>query len=1015
MRRLVIFLAVCGLLGAVQAAAAIPALASTAVPPVTHVSAKALSSSAVRLSWRWPSASSVVSVTIRMAKGSAAPKSPSGGQAAGKASRPGHTVTVRRLKARTRYAFAVFARNSRGKYAKAATVRATTRPRPLKVATASLANGVKGMAYLQVLSASGGVPPYKWSATGLPTGLRLSSAGVISGYPRSARTRTVTLLVRDARRVAERRKLKLRIPSSLPSGCIARSCAKVSKDGHTVQVPATDITAVTRDARTGKVTKVGLSGIKVAKGDVLVLAAASGIPSGLIAVVKSVTAGKQSGSLTAGVATATPADAYHRGIVQAIGKPPAAAGRRGLARSAPVRSETDLHCGGKVTSAVRGLTVTPSLTPTVAAEWAHPDYGGKGLYHGAGGLSLFQFGLTGTITVNLGVSVSGKATCELDLPGIERGIYVEPVGWVVFQLDPSLTLKTTAQVDVRTSVTLSCDTELVWDHGKSTRSDYCGESHQPLELGVGSGVDATLTGAIDTSLTLDDLPGVTGNVEAVLHAGYHPERHPIAEIDAKSDWDIKAVLFNIWKSGPSLTIAKGTFFNKTLATYDTPPPPPVTTRTATQAPLPAGAATQQAYASLVAVACPDVSSCTAVGSYTDSADFLQGLLETGAETRWTPAKAPLPKGADSDSNLTAVACPAATSCVALGDYDDSSGNTQGLLLTGSGAAWKAAKAPLPSGAPSSQYVSLNSVACPSASSCTAVGSYSSAKGQSGLILTRSGSSWKAVSAPLPAHANPAPEASLTAVTCPSSSSCTAVGTYTDASGIQQGLLLTGSGKSWTAAQAPLPRGATTNLVFLDAVACPAAFSCVVGGWYRDAATSYNQGLVLAESGRSWTATLAPLPDPGSDNPNAVLNAVACPAVSSCVAAGEYQDVTGVHYQGLLLTGSGMSWTPTQPLLPVGASQDSHVQISALACPAASSCFAAGSYYASGTGFQGLLLTGAGTSWTPAQAPLPPAAAASDPEVSLYSVACPSPAACTAVGTFSDTDGNGQGLLIASPG
>ena len=72
-------------------------------------------------------------------------------------------------------------------------------PKRLKITTRRLAEGVKGLFYLQVLSASGGVPPYRWEATGLPGGLTLSRTGVISGYPRSARTRTVRLRVRDAR------------------------------------------------------------------------------------------------------------------------------------------------------------------------------------------------------------------------------------------------------------------------------------------------------------------------------------------------------------------------------------------------------------------------------------------------------------------------------------------------------------------------------------------------------------------------------------------------------------------------------------------------------------------------------------------------------------------------------------------------------------------------------------------------------------------------------------------------
>ena len=52
-----------------------------------------------------------------------------------------------------------------------------------QITTASLPGAGVGVAYSQALSASGGTAPYLWSVTAgvLPTGLTLSSAGVISG------------------------------------------------------------------------------------------------------------------------------------------------------------------------------------------------------------------------------------------------------------------------------------------------------------------------------------------------------------------------------------------------------------------------------------------------------------------------------------------------------------------------------------------------------------------------------------------------------------------------------------------------------------------------------------------------------------------------------------------------------------------------------------------------------------------------------------------------------------------
>lgn len=63
-----------------------------------------------------------------------------------------------------------------------------TAPAPVSttpsVVTTSLAKAKKGVSYITVVAATGGTPPYSWSATGLPAGLTMMSAtGVISGTP----------------------------------------------------------------------------------------------------------------------------------------------------------------------------------------------------------------------------------------------------------------------------------------------------------------------------------------------------------------------------------------------------------------------------------------------------------------------------------------------------------------------------------------------------------------------------------------------------------------------------------------------------------------------------------------------------------------------------------------------------------------------------------------------------------------------------------------------------------------
>ncbi len=68
-----------------------------------------------------------------------------------------------------------------------------------QITTTSLPNGIQGTAYSATVAATGGTPPYQWSASGLPAGLSINAAsGAITGTPQNAGTFGVAVTVRDA-------------------------------------------------------------------------------------------------------------------------------------------------------------------------------------------------------------------------------------------------------------------------------------------------------------------------------------------------------------------------------------------------------------------------------------------------------------------------------------------------------------------------------------------------------------------------------------------------------------------------------------------------------------------------------------------------------------------------------------------------------------------------------------------------------------------------------------------------
>jgi len=88
----------------------------------------------------------------------------------------------------------------------------------LAVATSALPSGVLSTPYTTTLQASGGTTPYTWSlaagSNALPSGLQLSTAGVISGTPTTTGASTITVRVADAATASATRQLTLTIVAS---------------------------------------------------------------------------------------------------------------------------------------------------------------------------------------------------------------------------------------------------------------------------------------------------------------------------------------------------------------------------------------------------------------------------------------------------------------------------------------------------------------------------------------------------------------------------------------------------------------------------------------------------------------------------------------------------------------------------------------------------------------------------------------------------------------------------------
>jgi hypothetical protein len=370
------------------------------------------------------------------------------------------------------------------------------------------------------------------------------------------------------------------------------------------------------------------------------------------------------------------------------------------------------------------------------------------------------------------------------------------------------------------------------------------------------------------------------------------------------------------------------------------------TWTAVEATLPTGADSDP-NPILGPVSCASAGNCTTVGFYNDTSGKQQGVMLTETAGRWAPGVMAVPPSAATNPMVTinAVSCTSPGNCTAAGWYTDSSGHQQGLVLTQSSGRWVAAKAKLPAGAATNPLVYTSSVSCASAGNCAVVGEYNDTSGnEQGLLLTESSGTWVAAKAKLPSGAAANPFAAFTSLSCASAGNCTAVGYYEDTSGHSQGLMITQSSRAWgNGVKATLPAGAAKNPdAGIESVSCPSAGNCTAVGGYEDA-SGHGQAVLLIETSGKWIASVkALLPTGAAANPSAGMDSVSCPSVGNCAAIGTYSDRSGT--EGLLLTQSGGTWARgVKAALPGGAAADPDVTMGAVSCPSVGSCTAVGRY------------------------------------------------------------------------
>ncbi len=414
------------------------------------------------------------------------------------------------------------------------------------------------------------------------------------------------------------------------------------------------------------------------------------------------------------------------------------------------------------------------------------------------------------------------------------------------------------------------------------------------------------------------------------------------------------------------------------------------------------------FISVNGVSCTSASNCSAVGSYSVGATS-KTLIERWNGSSWKIVASPNPSGAIT-SFLMGVTCRSATSCFAVGGHVEAGDNKGGPLAERwNGTTWTVLPIATPKARATDALLTtarLNGVTCPSATSCTAVGYTAS----DALVERWNGSTWSRVATPaLPAQ-NAIAE--LRAVSCASVTDCSAVGVtllpVDQREGVERpnSVIEHWNGRAWSIQ----PRGpgvpVTMNhygaggLSELDGVSCPSTTSCAAVG---------NAAIAERWNGKAWS--LAPIEATGSDSQ---LYAASCPGASSCFAVGTAAALLEARHNTLVERWDGNAWSIVPSPTPSGINVDAALK--SISCVSPTNCFAVGSYNAVAdaglsSGFTAALIERwDGTRWSMVALPAP---APNTRHALLAAVSCTSATNCIAVGnydTFSETAGGAYHLM-----
>jgi hypothetical protein len=580
---------------------------------------------------------------------------------------------------------------------------------------------------------------------------------------------------------------------------------------------------------------------------------------------------------------------------------------------------TNLTCDSSAGVHVAQPTVTFSPSIALHAHW--------GFFK----LDSASFTATVAASLTMGASADAGAHCQTKDPGI--GLLAHPValpdidvqaGPIPIVITPKLQVylsgdaSITAKVSVSLEQSASATVGVRYEHGRFSpiasfpehfKQSFTPEGNADAELALTPTVDTLIYGVSGPSFDIGTAAKFDADIQkspwwtlqGCLRAGLGFVIDPL-DIDWSDPHLIQSckTLLSATSAAPS---SGGVRSGGTLA-------PPSGGLPAAGWNLQAVPGSSSVDSGLVGVSCTSSVWCLAVGRNEEST-----LTEIWSGSGWSFQATPNVGGLDN------VSCVSTSWCMAIA-------SNAAAVWTGS--SWQTVAVPPVAGALSSQ---LRGISCVSPTACMAVGQ-AVYEGEESTPISElwNGTNWSLLFTPTPGGSY---DTYLESVSCNSADSCMAVGGYDSPDNVVasgQAFAARWSGSEWTVQTVPNPAAAVWS--GLSGVSCPSTTSCVAVGFDNGGAGTSSVPLAEEWNGGSWASTDAIEPS-GTEWANGTQ--VSCASATSCEAVG--LSIQGGIGTTLAEAWNGSSWIRQSIPNPPGAT---YSYLSGVACPTTTMCFATGS-------------------------------------------------------------------------